>query len=140
MKHIEIYADGATYKQGTGFGVILLSLNHKWQRSFSIGECSANQAVLQAIKFGLLSIADCYKEYPTKLFIRSKYAKDMLDKDGDGYYKANPRTNENLIKEIRTIIEGRNLEIIDGKDQKDSQTCKKLIETAVKDTPIDERK
>jgi len=141
MNHLEIYADGAAFRnQGSGFAVILISLNHKWERSFSIGEYSANQSVLQSIKFGMLSIAEYYKEFPIKLYLRSKYARDMLAKDDDGYYKMNPKANKELITEIRSLMEGRDVEVVDGKGNDNSNHCKNLVESAVKDSPVDERK
>lgn len=141
MKHIEIYADSAISRdQGAGFAVILVSLNHRWERSFSIGGCTANQAALQATKFGLLSIAECYKNHPVKLFVKSKYVRDMLAKDSDGYFKMNPSVNKDIIDEIRTLIDDRNVEVSDGKGNKDSDACKKLVGNAVKGIPVDNRK
>jgi len=141
MKHLEIHADGSCYtNKGSGFAVILLSLNHKWERSVCIGECSANQAVLKAIKFGLLSISESYKNMPIKIYLCNKYARDMLSKDDDGYYKTTPKANKNEIMEIRVLLEDCDVEVLNGKGSKYSARCKELIKLAVKDEPVDTRK
>lgn len=141
MKHLEIYAHGAAYpKLGSGFAVILLSLNSRWERSFANGNDKANTASLKAVKFGLLSIADAFKNMPVKVYVRNKYIVDMFQKDDDGFYKCFPKSNKEIIEEIRAIIENMDVEIIKN-DGEESEKCKTLVEEAVKNNlPVDSRK
>lgn len=136
MKHLEIYAEGITKKDGSGFGVILLSLNKVWKRAFPTGDSSANKSVLNALKFGLLSISESYKKYPIKIFLKNKYARDILAKDDDGFYKIYPKVNEDLVKDIRTLLENKNYEVLSGKDNDRSNECKSLIEESIKNNSV----
>lgn len=141
MKHLEIYAHGAAYpKLGSGFAVTLLSLNHRWERSFASGNYKANTACLMAVKFGLLSIAKAAKDLPVKVFTNNNYVVSMFKKDDEGFYKCSPNANADLIEEIRVLTSDIDVEITkDTSEVMDS--CKKLVEAAVKDnSPIDNRK
>lgn len=140
MKNLEIYIDGGTFgKQGSGFAVILLSLNNIWKRSFATGNYTANLANLQAAKFGLLSIAKGCSQ-PVSMFIKNKYVRDMLEKDDDGFFKRAPSANKEIIDEIRTMVDELKA-TVDVCDNEYSKECKELVTNAVKNNePIDYRK
>lgn len=140
MKHLEIYADGVTNKNGSGFGVILLSLNKIWKRAFPTGGSSANASTLNALKFGLLSISESYKDFKIKIYLKNKYTRDILAKDDDGFYKMNPKVNKEIIEDIRALLNNKEYEILNGKDVKMSEECKKIIEKSINDNEtIDKR-
>ena len=139
MNTINIYVDGKTYgNKGSGFAVILESKYNMWKRSFSCGKYTANYQTLQAIKFGLLSIANMYKNIPVKIYTKNQYVIDMLELDDKGYYKKVPNKNVELIEEVRNLCKGSSI-IKDSDDR--IQECSMMIEEAVKNNKlIDERK
>jgi len=133
MNHLEVYADGRNIaKKGSGFSVILLSMNNKWLRSLSFGNYSVNQIDMLAVKFGLLSIADSHSNLPVKIFSKNKYVRDMLERDNDGHYKKIARANKHLVEDLRSLIQDKEIELLPMEDTK-GKICKKLAEEAIKD-------
>lgn len=140
---IEIFVDGRTYgKLGSGFSVILRSMSNLWKRSFAYGKMSANQAEVEAVKFGLLSVADFYKNNEeVVLFVKNKYVSDMLEKDSDGCYTKIAKANKEQIDSMRKIFDMFKKIKVMKNDGKLSDECSMLVEKAVKNNEeIDERK
>jgi len=139
---IDIHVDGRTYgKLGSGFAVILRSTSNIWKRSISYGNLSANQAEIRAATFGMLSVTDAYKNEETKLMIKNKYVRDMLEKDKDGCYLKVAKANADIITELRNMFDTfKNISV--HKSEGDiAEECAKLVEDAVKNNEeINEKK
>jgi ribonuclease HI len=135
MEKIKIYVDGKTYnKLGSGFAVIMKSMNNVWKRSFAYGKYSANHAEMLAIRFSLLSIAEFAKNYEIDLYIKGKYMRDMLEKE-NGSYTRIARVNQDLMDEIRSFYDSMNITIYKSEGE-DAEECAALIENAVKNNDL----
>lgn len=129
---IEIYTCGKTLgKDGSGFAVILRSISNIWKRSMAYGKMSANQAEIEAIKFGFLSIAKSYSDADIILYTKNKYVRDMLAKK-DGLYKMVPKANLESIKSMRDLYDNfKNIQI--ESDGELCDVCSELCVAAIKD-------
>lgn len=129
---IEIYTCGKTLgKSGSGFAVILRSISNIWKRSFAYGKMSANQAEIEAVKFGLLSVSKSYTNEQIQLFTKNKYIKDMLEKE-KGIYKMVPKANLESINLMRTLFDNfKNITL--ESDGQLCEECSELCATAIKE-------
>lgn len=136
MDHIALYVDGRNFaNKGSGFAVILISTNSRWERSLAYGMFTVNVADLLAVKFGILSIAKPFSKLPLKIYTKNQYVVDMMAKDGDVYTML-PKANLELVDEVRTLIANRNVEFIVNSDNADSKKCHALAILAIKDNQL----
>ncbi len=141
MDHIAIYVDGRNVvNRGSGFAVILISTNSRWERSLAYGMFTVNVADLLAVKFGILSVAKPFSKLPLKIYTKNQYVVDMMAKDGDSYTML-PKANTELVDEVRTLVANRNVEFIVNSSDTDSKKCHAMAILAIKENQlIDNRK
>ncbi len=136
MDHIAVYVDGrSVVNRGSGFAVILISTNSRWERSLSYGMFTVNAADLLAVKFSILSVAKPFSKLPLKIHTKNQYVVDMMAKEGD-IYTMLPKANLELVDEVRTLIANRNVEFIVNSDDQNTKKCHDLVMAAIKDNQL----
>lgn len=136
MDHIAAYVDGRNVPNlGSGFAVILLSTNDRWERSLAYGMHTVNAADLLGVKFALLSIAKPFDKLPVKIYIKNQYVIDMM-KSTNGVYDLVPKANYELVDEIRAIIDTKKVEFIIDSDHELSKKCHELSIKAIKNNEL----
>lgn len=129
---IDIYIDGRSFaNQGSGFSVILTSMNNKWLRSFAYGKYSVNQADLLALKFALLSINEKSRSHDITIYTKNNYIIDMFSKENNEY-KQIPSSNVDMIDEIKTLMT-KNITFEKSGSSDLFEICKNMTIDAIKD-------
>lgn len=101
---ILIEVDGRSFpKKGSSTCVRLSCNDHKWVRTFTSGKITSNQAELKGIEFALKSIAQQFHEDPILIKTSGRYAVMMLERDGDGNYIKNIKSNVGLMTLVRKL-------------------------------------
>jgi len=130
MSDIEIYIDGRSYaEKGSGFGVVLISPNNKWIRSFAYGKNSVNKSDLLALKLAFLSVCDLNNNIIVNT--KNDYIINIFKKNDDGQYVQNPSSNIELINEIRQLFIGINISFKKS-DGDLAKVCKDIAIDAIK--------
>jgi ribonuclease HI len=129
MQNINAYIDGRSFpNKGSGFAVILASMNNKWLRSFAYGKFSVNQADLLALKFALLSVKS---NSDVTIFTKNDYVINIFKKENDKYIQI-PSSNKDLIDEIKNIIKTKNV-TFDKTSSELTELCKNMATSAIKE-------
>ena len=109
-------------KTGSRFSAIVKVADRQTNFVYDAGaESTLNQVELLAIKFALLGIDP---EQAATVTTASNYVSDMLKKDGQGWIRS-PKTNKELIEEIRQLLEDSNVQILLEKSEAAKDLCKK---------------
>jgi ribonuclease HI len=129
---IKIYVDGRGFgKAGVGFSIFLCCGKHEWKRSFNGGNITSNQAEMKAVEYAIKSIKPEFANEDIMIKSSGRYVQMMLERN-QGKWVKEPRTNIELTKEIRSLVERFGKFSIESCDDNIMQDLKKLTEAAVK--------
>ena len=111
----------ASKKIGNKFGVIVKSDDAQESFVYDVGEGSTlNQVELLAVKFAVLGVEGTQAIIATP----NRYVYDMLQRDGNEWVKS-PKSNAEIIADIRNVIETSNIQIILEKSDAAKDLCRK---------------
>ena len=119
---MEIETAGSSKKNGAKFAVVVTDkgITKEFTYDLEAGH-TLNQAELIALKFAILGIIDPQEE--ATIITPNRYVASMIEKDMNGWAKT-PKSNVELINELRNLIDDRSVKIIIGKSEKAKALCK----------------
>jgi ribonuclease HI len=102
---IEAYFDARSFgSKGSNIAVCVKRNGFKWTRTINCGKITGNQAELKAVEYVLKSIKTQFVNDPVVFYTNGKYASLMLERNPDGSYKRDSRTNQGLLDEVHAQV------------------------------------
>lgn len=111
----------ASKKTGCKFGAIVKDGNLKESFVYDVNsEFTLNQIELLAVKFAIMGVDP---DQNVTIATPSQYVSDMLKKGAEGWIRS-PKSNVELINEIRDLLEERSVAIVVEKSEEAKDLCK----------------
>lgn len=136
---IEIYTLGYKGKSNASYGAVMKYIKpnkevEEFESSGVLGDYTKNQADVISIVMALRCVRSTHRQIEVVLHTPPGYASQVVDRNVDGKWKANPRANIEVVNESRSFIEGfDNIKIKPVPHNKNHDKCIELAKSCLEE-------